>query len=133
MIYPPNQNAKLEKGTTMIPIVTINDTAIWFKHIESSDLKKRFESLEDDQPILLETDGVIGSWRRMKTGKDGRPVEGIRPDGNMKEVWKTWYPNRKGEKITIREVQMADEYLVTVASLFPEWDSPEDNEAFRDL
>ena len=117
----------------MMPQVIISDTAIWFKHIDSTELKSRVQALNDDQAILLETDGVVGSWRRMKTGKDGRPVDGIRPDGSMKDIWNKWYANRKGEKVTIREVRMADEYLVTVASLFPEWDSPEDNEAFNDL
>jgi hypothetical protein len=69
----------------------------------------------------------------MKTGKDGRPTEGIRPDGNMKRVWSDWYKNRRGELISIREVQLADDYLIKVSKLFVEWDSPEDEEAFRDL
>ena len=117
----------------MTPLVLISDTAIWFKHIDSGELRKRIQSLQENQSIMLETDGVIGAWRRMKTGKDGRAIDGIRPDGTMKDVWNKWYTNRKGEKITIREVRVNDDYLVNVASTFPEWESPEDEEAFRDL
>ncbi|KQY20890.1 hypothetical protein ASD32_05715 [Rhizobium sp. Root483D2] len=117
----------------MVPQVKISDIAIWIKHVENPQLRARLKALPDEEFINLETDGVIGRWVRMKSGKDGRPTEGIRPDGNMKKVWNDWYKTRRGELVSIREVQFADDYLVNVSKLFVEWDSPEDKEAFRDL
>ncbi len=117
----------------MVPQVKISDIAIWIKHVENPQLRARLKALPDEEFINLETDGVIGRWVRMKSGKDGRPTEGIRPDGNIKKVWNHWYKTRRGELVSIREVQFADDYLVNVSKLFIEWDSPEDEEAFRDL
>jgi hypothetical protein len=117
----------------MMPRVRISDVAIWFKHVESPDLQKRLHALHAEEDIHLETDGVVGRWVRMKTGKDGRPTEAIRPEGRMKDVWNEWFRTRRGEAIYLREVRTADEYLALSASLFPEWASPEDEEAFRDL
>ncbi|WP_438748039.1 hypothetical protein [Pararhizobium sp. O133] len=113
--------------------VKISDIAIWFKHVESPQLRERLRALPDEEYINLETDGVVGRWIRMKTGKDGRPTEAIRPEGSMKRVWSDWFKNRRGELVSIREVQLADDYLINVSKLFEEWDSPEDEAAFRDL
>ncbi|UHS57158.1 hypothetical protein [Agrobacterium vaccinii] len=117
----------------MTPQVQITDDAIWFKHIHGETLRERLRKLRENEQINLEADGVVGEWVRMKTGSDGRPTDGIRPQGEMKMVWSNWYRKRKGERISLREVKLADDYLVNIASLFPEWESAEDEEAFRDL
>ncbi|MCM2477474.1 hypothetical protein HGO38_28920 [Rhizobium sp. CG5] len=117
----------------MEPRIKIADTAIWFKHVDSIELQTRLRTMRAEEGIHLEADGVIGRWVRMKTGKDGRPTDAIRPDGSMKEIWSEWYRTRRGEVISLREVRMSDDYLRNIASLFPEWDSKEDDEAFRDL
>ena len=117
----------------MTPQVKISDVAIWIKHVENDALQKRLRSLADEEFINLEIDGVVGRWSRMKTGKDGRPTEAIRPEGEMKQIWSRWYRARRGEYIPVREVQLADDYVRNVAALFPEWESAEDEEAFRDL
>lgn len=117
----------------MIPQVQINDVAIWFKHIEGERLRERLMNLNDNEQINLEADGVVGAWIRMRTGRDGRPTEAIRPFGGMKTVWSAWFKNRKGEFIPLREIKMADNHLELVTSLFPEWHGEEDEEAFRDL
>ncbi|WP_160008189.1 hypothetical protein [Rhizobium sp. 18055] len=117
----------------MQPKVKITDFAIWFKHIEGSDLLGRLQTLKDDEEVSLEVDGVIGRWKRMKTGSDGRRTDGIRPHGSMKDVWNGWYKARRGDLLNVREVVVADDYLASVTKLFPEWQSPEDEEAFRDL
>ncbi len=113
--------------------VQITDVAIWFKHIDGDKLRERLRGLSDNEHINLEADGVVGGWVRMKTGRDGRPTEAIRPEGQMKTVWSNWYRKRKGERIPLREVKLEDDYLVNISSLFPEWESKEDEEAFRDL
>ncbi|MDH4413064.1 MAG: hypothetical protein QE484_07135 [Rhizobium sp.] len=117
----------------MMPRVRISDVAIWFKHVESPDLRRRLLTLRDEEPIHLEADGIIGRWVRMKTGKDGRPTDAIRPDGRMKDLWSVWYKTRRGEEIPVREVTLSNGHLTVAAAQFPEWAGPEDEEAFRDL
>lgn len=113
--------------------VILTDFAIWFKHVEGDTLVLRLRELKAEEEISLEVDGVVGRWIRMKTGSDGRPTEGIRPHGSMKKVWSGWYKKRRGNTLALREVPVADGYLAAVSKLFPEWESPEDEEAFRDL
>ena len=117
----------------MNPEIKIEDVAIWFKHLRSPSLAERLRGLEPEQEITLETDGVIGRWQRMKTGKDGRATQAIRPVGSMKPIWNDWFKTRKGDLIEVREVKMADDYLASASVLFSEWASEEDEEAFRDL
>lgn len=111
----------------------ISDVAIWFKHVHAKDLLAQLESLAPEDEILLSVDRVVGRWKRMKTGKDGRPVHAIRPVGPMKEVWSSWYKSRKGERVQVEPVQLADDLLASTSSLMSEWSSEEDESAFRDL
>ena len=111
----------------------ITDVAIWFKHAQGTDLLKPLEALEPGSEIELEADGVKGRWKRMKTGVDGRKVNGIVPVGPMKGIWNEWFKTRKGDRIYLRVVEPADDYLAAASVLFSEWNSPEDDEAFRDL
>ena len=111
----------------------IIDSVIWFKSITSPDLLRFLHAADADEQVTLKADNIVGPWQRMKPGKDGRPTLGIRPVGPMKEVWSEWYRTRRGEKITLQPVSTADDYLAATAALFSEWNSPEDEEAFRDL
>ena len=113
--------------------IEITDYSIWFAHLHLPGLVSKLEALHPEEEIMLETDGVVGRWQRMKVGRDGRSVQGIKPVGSMKSVWGKWFKSRKGEIIEIREVRLADDYLSAASSLFSEWASPEDEEAFRDL
>ncbi len=111
----------------------ITDVAIWFKHVHAADLLAKLESLAPEDEILLSVDRVVGRWQRMKTGKDGRPVHAIRPVGPMKEVWNAWYKSRKGERVEVQSVELADDLLAATSGLMSEWSSDEDESAFRDL
>lgn len=113
--------------------IAIEDHTIWFKHIADPKLRARLAALREGETINLEADGVIGVWKRMNPGRDGRPTPGIKPEGPMKEVWNRWFRTRKGEVIEVREAVLADDYLSSGSALFSEWNSPEDEEAFRDL
>jgi len=114
-------------------LIRIEDRTIWFKHVAEPHLRERLESLKEEEAITLEIDGVIGRWKRMKKGKNPEPTRGIKPDGAMKKVWNTWFENRRGETVEMREAMLADDYLAASSALFSEWNSPEDEEAFRDL
>jgi hypothetical protein len=50
----------------------------------------------------------------------------------MKGVWKR-FQLRRGEVVKIRDVKPVDPYLAAVSETLTEWNSPEDDEAFRDL
>jgi hypothetical protein len=117
----------------MSATVNIEDVAIWFKHVREPKLRERLAGLEDDEAIFLEANGVVGRWRRMRQGKNPKPTEAIRPDGKMTEIWGEWFKTAKGMPIEIREVALADDFLAEGSILFSEWNSPEDDEAFRDL
>ena len=112
--------------------VEITDEVVWAKHLEEP-LKSRVLNLRPDARIELAVDGIVGEWRKMKTGRDGRPTQGIRPIGPMAEIWKQKFRPRKGEWVTIREVRTADRYLEGLAANLGEWDSAEDEDAYRDL
>jgi len=113
--------------------VEIRDDTIWAKHIEGGKgLKDRIFSLAPGEVIELEVDGIVGSWEKTRIGKDGRPQQSIKPVGNMKKVWKR-FQSRRREVVEIREVRTADAYLAALSNTLSEWNSPEDEEAFRDL
>jgi hypothetical protein len=113
--------------------VEICDDAMWATRIEGGKaLKDRILSLAPGEVIELEVDGIVGRWERMRNGTDGRPTKGIKPIGPMKEVW-TRLQSRRGEVVEIREVRTADAYLAALSNTLSEWNSPEDEEAFRDL
>lgn len=113
--------------------VEISDDAIWAKQIEGGKaLKDRILSLDPGEVIELEVDGIVGRWERMRDGKDGRPTTGIKPIGPMKEIWKGLQA-RRGNVVEVRQVQTADAYLAALSETLTEWNSPEDEEAFRDL
>lgn len=114
--------------------VRVEDHFIWFKHVHDDQLLERLTNLRDEEAINLEAGGRVGRWKRMKTGKDGRRTDAIRPEGEMKEIWNNWFRTDKGKAVEVREVVIADDYLAAGSRLFAsEWNSPEDEEAFRDL
>ncbi len=111
----------------------IRDDAIWLKHLEGDpDLKARLGALAVGEMIELEVDGVVGTWERMRDGKDGRPTMGIKPVAAMRQVWAVF---RKGPRRTIqvRQARSADAYLSAIAATLSEWNSAEDEIAYRDL
>lgn len=113
--------------------VSITDDAIWAKQIEGGKaLRERILSLSPGESIELEVDGIVGRWEKMKKGKDGRLTTGIKPIGPMKDVWKR-FQARRGKIVEVREVRTADAYLAALTDTLAEWNTPEDEEAFRDL
>jgi hypothetical protein len=132
---PPLYCSKIGHFTEAIDmaVVAIRDDTIWVNHIEGGKvLKERIASLPPGDVIELEVDGIVGSWEKTQVGKDGRPQQSIKPLGNMKTVWKR-FQSRRQERVEIREVRTADAYLAALTDTLSEWNSPEDEEAFRDL
>jgi hypothetical protein len=113
--------------------VKTHDDVIWVKNIEgAARLQDRIRKLKAGELLGLEVNGVVGRWERMRDGGDGRPSLGIKPLAHMRQVWAKW--RREPAKIVdVREIVAADTYLAAVSSTLSEWNSPEDEIAFRDL
>jgi hypothetical protein len=116
--------------------VRLNDDAIWASRIEGDDvLRAQILTLAAGESIELEVDGNVGTWVRMRDGRDGRPTFGLRPVGPMRDIWKSMQA-RRGEVLKVRRAVRGGDlnYLRMIQqSLAEEWDSPEDDEAYRDL
>jgi len=113
--------------------VTIRDDAIWISHIEGSRaLQERLRRLPAGEALDLEVDGIVGTWERMRDGRDGRPTPGIKPISHMKQVWAEMR-QKTGRTVKIREVVTAESYLSAVSRTLEEWNSPEDEAAYADL
>jgi hypothetical protein len=116
--------------------MVIRDHAVWAKHIEGDSLIiERVMKLPQNEAIILQIDGKPVRFLKMRDGADGRPTSGIRPDETFKDFWNELYNTRKGEKVTIElnDLPPIDPYLAAVSAIMTEWNSPEDEEAYRDL
>lgn len=114
--------------------IEIRDDVIWAKQLRAdAHLYDTIIRLEDDETIRLDVNGISGSWRKMKTGRDGRPTLGIKPVGAMADVWRRLQAKRGGYVNIGWPDDEGDEFLRLADKTFIEWYSAEDEEAFRDL
>ena len=110
-----------------------NDNAIWLKHVKASrDAMALLRQFPPGAIIRLEIEGFRGDWQRMAAGRDGRPTLGLKPVGKTLEFWKSMEA-RRGEQLSFRVIDPADNYLSDIVPVMSEWDSAEDEAAFRDL
>lgn len=83
----------------------VRDYVIWSKHLHGdSAVAERVAALRPGQTIHLAVDGVLGSWRKMDQGKDGRPTPGIRPLGATQTFWRELYRSRRGAVVSVAVV-----------------------------
>ena len=68
----------------------------------------------------------------MGDGRDGRPTLGINPIAALRSVWARLRGDQR-KVVPVREVVAADSYLASLTPALGEWDSAEDDEAYRDL
>jgi hypothetical protein len=114
--------------------IRVNDDAIWIKSIEgNASLQERIRALRPGDVLDLEVNGIVGKWQRMRDGRDGRPTLGIKPIAEMREVWARLRRSGEPKVVAVREITTADSYLAALSSTLGEWDSKEDDEAYRDL
>jgi hypothetical protein len=110
-----------------------NDDAIWLNHINAdANTIAMLKQIPAGTRLKIEVEGVRGDWERMADGRDGRPTLGLKPVGKTFEFWKTMKP-RRGEQLEFKILDPRDGYLEAVQKLLSEWDSEEDEIAFRDL
>src|ERR1700731_896635 len=137
VLTPPPPHPHIAKisdiGAPDMAYVEISDDTIWAKQIEGGKaLKDKILALAPGEVIELEVDGIVGAWEKMRNGRDGRATMGLKPIGPMKEIWKRLQA-RRGEVVEVRQVRTADAYLAALSETMTEWNSPEDEEGFRDL
>ena len=110
-----------------------NDNAIWIKNVNADpDTLALLRQLKSGTRLKLEIEGRRGDWERMADGKDGRPTFGLKPVGSTIDFWKTM-AKRRGEHLEFKVVDPRNSYLSDVQTSLSEWQSPEDEQAFRDL
>jgi hypothetical protein len=110
-----------------------NDDAIWLKHINAdANALAVLRQIPAGTTLRLEVEGVAGDWVRMADGKDGRPTLGLKPVGQTLNFWKSM-KTRRGEHLDFKIVDPRDSYLADVQKTLSEWESEEDEAAFRDL
>ncbi len=64
--------------------------------------EKRLRSLGSEEIVTLKVDGKVTGWERQRDGRDGRPARGLKPcDARAKELWRSLYPSRKGDMVSI--------------------------------
>jgi len=115
-------------------LMEIRDNVIWAKHLKNdARLQEAVLNLQANESIKLKVDGILGEWVKMRTGKDGRPVQGIKPAGAMTTVWDR-LQKRRGEKVQVERPEIEPDPLLSLADiLFQEWYTAEDEEAFGEL
>lgn len=113
----------------------MRDHAIWVKHIKNERIAAEIAALKPNAPIALRVDGMPMLFRKMRDGRDGRPISGIRPDEAFKACWNRICRERRGEAVDIElaDALLADPYLATISELMIEWTSKEDADAYDDL
>lgn len=114
--------------------IEIRDNVIWFKQVKAEPgLHGRLVALGEGEQITLKVDNIEGRWARMRTGRDGRPTDGIKPVGAMAAVWARLQA-RRGELVRLEiPDSKRDDYLAGLDESLDEWLSAEDEEAFGDL
>lgn len=87
--------------------VEIQDAVLWPMHVKGAPkLQARLLALAPEEVIVLRVAGKLTAWTRMRTGKDGRPVLGLKPcDAKARDLWRSLYPARKGDTVTISEAE----------------------------
>jgi hypothetical protein len=86
-------------------MIEVQDSVLWPMNIKgNTNLRDDLMAMKAEQIRTLKVAGHSTTWERMKDGKDGRPVHGLKPCGShTKNLWGDLYRERKGELVTIEE------------------------------
>lgn len=82
-------------------LVEVRDHALWINHVRpAGPLTDMLKSIEPGADVSLKVNGQVGLWRKMATGRDGRPTHGFKPLGGAQAAWHE-LQNSRGLKVTI--------------------------------
>jgi hypothetical protein len=83
-------------------LVEIRDYSLWVKHVRgSNELARMLEGLRAGETIRLSIDGHRGVWQKKEDGSNGVPTQGLKPLGEMRDLWFRWFKERRGEMVKI--------------------------------
>ena len=87
--------------------IEVQDSVLWPMNIKGAPaLQAKLLALGPEEIIVLRVAGRLTAWARMRNGKDGRPVLGLRPgDAKAKDLWRSLFPARKGDIVSISEAE----------------------------
>jgi hypothetical protein len=110
-----------------------NDDAIWLKTVTADQMTVSYlRQLPAGSRIRLAIEGTPGEWEKMADGRDGRPTLGLKPVGRTREYWKG-LKHRRGKLLDFKVLDPRDALISDIEASLTEWDSKEDEAAFRDL
>jgi hypothetical protein len=91
-----------------VATTTVSDYVIWTKHIhDDAGLAEDIARLGAGETIELRINDVVGTWRKMDDGRDGRPTSGLRPLGRTATFWSSLYKSRRGDVVSLERVEPA--------------------------
>jgi hypothetical protein len=110
-----------------------NDDSIWLKTVTADPATETFlRELPAGSRIRLTIEGTAGDWEKMADGRDGRPTLGLKPVGRTREYWKS-LKTKRGKLLDFKVLDPRDALMSDIETSLSEWDSKEDEAAFRDL
>lgn len=94
--------------------VQVSDWSLWIKHVAGNpDLARWLDALPAGEVVTLRIGGHEGVWEKKADGKDGRPTPGLKPLGEMKDVWFEWFKSDRG---SLREIEAVDATMARVSA-----------------
>ena len=87
--------------------IEVRDICLWPQHIQGKpELQRRLLELREDELIVLRLGRYSSTWKKMRQSANPTPTTGLRAACDAtRDWWKTVYPSRKGEWLTIEEVK----------------------------
>lgn len=78
-------------------LVRVEDVVLWISHIEKDEgLRRKLHDLPADATVSLKVAGRVGLWQKMKNAAtSGRPTDGLKPQGDIKDFWVDLYNRYK--------------------------------------
>lgn len=83
-------------------VVEARDYVLWPKHLHGNTaLRDELLALAAGALIILEVDGVTGTWVKMADGRDGMPTPGLKALGVARDHWHSLFRTRRGAVVQI--------------------------------
>jgi hypothetical protein len=89
----------------IMSVVEARDYVLWPKHLHGNpSLRDELLALAAGTVVVLEIDGVTGTWVKMEDGKTGVPTPGLKALGAARAHWHGLFRNRRGAVVAVRKV-----------------------------
>lgn len=97
----------------------VRDYVIWTKHIAGDpQLVDEILRMPAGETITLLVDDIRGTWSKMANGPGGEQTPGLRPLDRMKQVWGSYFRDRRNAVVEVRKTDegsaKADRPQVTI-------------------